>query len=368
MPSSATITSYYTFAANTAARASQVNANFSIYRGHIVPVDPNTATAATTNTYDLGVDDHRWRTAYVQSIDFATSTSTASLVLKGDSAATSGSFLFQIEGVTKAEIGTGGIDGQYLKAASVTTTALQPGVLPVWNAATFTANGSWTAPSNVSWVLVACWGGGGGGGSGGCDHGAGGSGSGGGGGGGSVPNYVLVPVTPGSVYSITVGAGGAGGAAVGGSGVDGNNGSTGGASSFGSLVYGLGGNPGIKGYRMTSTGGAGATNTSSRAGTWMSRGGAGGDVAVNNAVAGESTLISTGGAAGALGAGNAAGGGGGGGGYGTGGAGTTGVSGGNASTGGTGGYGAGGGGGGQGNASGAGGTGGGGIVIVFYLD
>lgn len=64
MPSSATITAFYSFAALTTIRSSEVNNNFSTYRGHILPVDPNTSTAATTETYDLGSSDHRWRYVY----------------------------------------------------------------------------------------------------------------------------------------------------------------------------------------------------------------------------------------------------------------------------------------------------------------
>lgn len=68
MPSSATLTAFYSFSANTVIYSSQVNTNFSNYRGHILPVDPNTATAATTRTYDLGANDHAWRNVYAQQV------------------------------------------------------------------------------------------------------------------------------------------------------------------------------------------------------------------------------------------------------------------------------------------------------------
>ena len=64
MPSSATITAFYTFVAQTVIRSAHVNNNFDIFRGHLLPVDPNTSTAATTETYDLGASDHRWRNVY----------------------------------------------------------------------------------------------------------------------------------------------------------------------------------------------------------------------------------------------------------------------------------------------------------------
>ena len=64
----------------------------------------------------------------------------------------------------------------------------------------FTATGSWTCPNGVFWALVECWGGGG---AGGAATGNPANGSGGAGG-----NYArsLVPVVPGTTYTVTVGA------------------------------------------------------------------------------------------------------------------------------------------------------------------
>jgi hypothetical protein len=118
MPSSATITSFFTFVANTKAKASQANTNFSNFRGHIIPIEPLTATASDLS-HDLGSDEHRWNVGYMGSLDLETSTTTASVVLKGNTSATTGSFLFQIEGVTKAVVDTDGVDGAYLKTGSV---------------------------------------------------------------------------------------------------------------------------------------------------------------------------------------------------------------------------------------------------------
>lgn len=69
MPSSATITTFNTFVAGTKARASQVNENFSNFRGHSLPIDPNTATAVDA-TYDLGASDRRWRNIYLVNAPF----------------------------------------------------------------------------------------------------------------------------------------------------------------------------------------------------------------------------------------------------------------------------------------------------------
>lgn len=67
MPSTATITSteFYTFVAGTTIRSAQVNSNFSVYRGHIFPIDPNTSASAHL-TYDLGSEGKVWRGFYNQ--------------------------------------------------------------------------------------------------------------------------------------------------------------------------------------------------------------------------------------------------------------------------------------------------------------
>ncbi len=148
MPSSATITAFYSFTADTRARASQVNVNFGNFRGHFVPIEVLTITSSD-NTYDLGSDEHRWRNVYTNGVDLETSTTTATLLLKGDVNSTLGAFLFTIEGTeygrigasttvwdnatttsthvfkvkgsTKVVIDNTGLDGTYLAALSVNT-------------------------------------------------------------------------------------------------------------------------------------------------------------------------------------------------------------------------------------------------------
>lgn len=66
MPSSNTITAFHSFTALTQIKSAEVNTNFSNYRGHIIPVDPSTATAGATMTYDLGGETHLWRGLYNQ--------------------------------------------------------------------------------------------------------------------------------------------------------------------------------------------------------------------------------------------------------------------------------------------------------------
>lgn len=65
MPSTATITAFYSFTANTKARATQVNNNFDVFRGHIIPINTATTTAAD-NTWDLGSLEYNWRNVYAK--------------------------------------------------------------------------------------------------------------------------------------------------------------------------------------------------------------------------------------------------------------------------------------------------------------
>ncbi len=239
MPSSATITAYYTFTPSTKAKATQVNAMFSNLRGHHIPIDGSAASAAD-GSYHLGSDEHRWGTAFVNEVDLETSTSTASLVIKGNTAVTAGSMLFQIEGVTKAEIGTGGVDGQYFKASSIAFAALA--FTPKLYYQEFTGNATWNSTSDMGNAVIIYGFGGGGGGGGGCGTG---SGVGGWGGDGAPPQFRWQIITPGNSYSVTVGAGGGGGSGTTGAYASGGQGGTGSISVFGSQAFrgGVGGVP-----------------------------------------------------------------------------------------------------------------------------
>lgn len=233
MPS--TITTYHTFVQATKARASQVNTNFSMHRGDLLPIYETTA-AASDSVHDLGLPDHRWLTEYVNNIDFKSSTTGAGLILRGDTALTAGAFKFDINSITVAKIGATGMDATYLKPNSILDAQMDTSTR-ILHAQTFTAAGTFTVPTNVTKIKVqAAGGGGGGGGSGGTGH------DGGDGGNGSAPMFGLFDVTPGDVLSITVGAGGAGGVSSGG------NGATGGSSIIvqnGTTVFTvLGGNGG----------------------------------------------------------------------------------------------------------------------------
>jgi hypothetical protein len=65
MPSTATITAFYSFSPLTTIRSAEVNANFSNFRGHFVPIEADTATASHLE-HDLGATDHAWRGLYAQ--------------------------------------------------------------------------------------------------------------------------------------------------------------------------------------------------------------------------------------------------------------------------------------------------------------
>jgi hypothetical protein len=64
MPSPNTITAFHSFAASTLIRSSQVNSNFNLFRGHLMPIDASVAAFAN-NAYDLGSASFEWANAYI---------------------------------------------------------------------------------------------------------------------------------------------------------------------------------------------------------------------------------------------------------------------------------------------------------------
>lgn len=106
MPSTATITSFYTFIAADKARSSEVNYNFGNFRGHYFPVDP-TATAGANNAYDLGSTEWRWLSGYAANLDVSITT-TVSMVIVGLS---SGGMSFRKNGTEMFGIVDEGIKG-----------------------------------------------------------------------------------------------------------------------------------------------------------------------------------------------------------------------------------------------------------------
>ena len=126
MPTTATITAFYVFQVKDRMRIGNTNGNFSNYRGHIIPIDPNTSTAATSRFYDLGSTDYRWRTTYAAKIDVSL-TSTVSATIEAN---TSGEYKFITSETSTFFVlkDSGFVGYNYLPIAENTTTALTSGI------------------------------------------------------------------------------------------------------------------------------------------------------------------------------------------------------------------------------------------------
>jgi len=83
VPSSATITAFYDFEPGTIIRSAQVDNNFNTFRGHIIPVHPNTATAGTSGSYDLGSEEHYWGKLHGIASNFAEQATSSSISTPG---------------------------------------------------------------------------------------------------------------------------------------------------------------------------------------------------------------------------------------------------------------------------------------------
>ena len=140
---------------------------------------------------------------------------------------------------------------------------------------TYTANDTWTKPSNLKFIIVEVRGGGGGGGGGGTTSGTAAAG-GGGQGGYSVDKVAAASLA--STEAVTVGGGGAGGAATG------ATGTTGTTSSFGALCTALGGLGGV---------GTGATGTIGTLAGGLGGAGGTGDFTLRGAVGANSGTDNT---------------------------------------------------------------------------
>lgn len=121
MPASATITaaSFYEFSPGSRPRVGQMNANFSALRGHLIPIDPNTISAANLS-YDLGSEDYRWGTVYTRKLDI--SVTTTALVIEPNA---SNHYVFKNGASTTATITDTGFVSGYNKTpcAGFTSTA-----------------------------------------------------------------------------------------------------------------------------------------------------------------------------------------------------------------------------------------------------
>jgi hypothetical protein len=84
-----------------------MNGNFSNFRGHLIPIDPNTAAAATSGQYDQGSEDYRWRTLYSRKLDVSV-TSTSALTVGVN---TAGEYMLESSSATSLRIGDNGFYG-----------------------------------------------------------------------------------------------------------------------------------------------------------------------------------------------------------------------------------------------------------------
>ena len=151
-----------------------------------------------------------------------------------------------LTGTPTAPTAAAGTNTTQIATTAFVTSAMSGG--SAGGSATFTASGTWTCPAGVYTAFVRVLGGGGGGGGRPRSYAAGG-----GGGGSAVENIAVVKVTPGTAYTITVGAGGAGG------GIYANGGDGGDSSALG--ITGYGGNGGGKGTDTASGAGGSGSET-----------------------------------------------------------------------------------------------------------
>jgi hypothetical protein len=130
MPS--TITTYYTFVPATKARSSQVNTNFSNYRGDLLPIEENTV-AASNLSHQLGGPDHRWDNIYGDTLNLRGSTTTANTIIQAQTGVTAGAteilqgaataVVFDIDGFT-LKGSTSTVDPVFKVNQSITTGAM----------------------------------------------------------------------------------------------------------------------------------------------------------------------------------------------------------------------------------------------------
>lgn len=103
-----TITAFYDFTPGTKARSSEVDTNFSNFRGDLIPIEPLTATGSHL-TYDLGSTEYRFDVIYARILDLIGMTTTANLRIERDNAVTAGAFKLQVGSATVGEVRSTGV-------------------------------------------------------------------------------------------------------------------------------------------------------------------------------------------------------------------------------------------------------------------
>lgn len=147
MPASQTITAFNTFSRLTTIRSADVNDNFTIFRGHSLPVNTDTASSSDL-THDLGAPTHRWMNIY-GGVSVMTGQSTPA------ANPTTGQYKVYVKSSNGYlyKLNSAGTETQILESITLPTTQI------------FTSgSGTYTTPANVRYIKVTMVGGGGGGG------------------------------------------------------------------------------------------------------------------------------------------------------------------------------------------------------------
>lgn len=112
MPSSLTITAFYEFSPGTTIKSSEVNNNFGLFRGHIVPIDPTTGAFGAAGAWDLGSETNYWGELHSEGISFALQATSTSIAAPGAGfltlfGKTNGSLYVMNASGTVSEVGSG---------------------------------------------------------------------------------------------------------------------------------------------------------------------------------------------------------------------------------------------------------------------
>jgi len=129
-----TVTAFYTFSSGSKAQSAQVNNNFDVFRGDMIPVNSDTQTASDL-THDLGHTGHRWKDGYFERIILAGDTSAGTSI----GTTSTGNISFTVGNSVASIIPVGGI-------AQLSPNRLDIGtVSAAWGGVAFSANNTISA-------------------------------------------------------------------------------------------------------------------------------------------------------------------------------------------------------------------------------
>lgn len=124
MPSTNTITAFYSFSTLTVIKSAEFNNNFNVFRGSLLPVSPNTQTLDSTGSYNVGSSEYIWNLGFYKSINLTQYDTTTSVPTPASGTnniyfKSNGSPYFKTSGDVESQIATLGDLG----AAAITSTA-----------------------------------------------------------------------------------------------------------------------------------------------------------------------------------------------------------------------------------------------------